>query len=141
MTTAAAHLFEGAVSGTADRCRLRWGLREGAVAGTPMEARPWRLFGRPARATDAGKVRRHLPAVLSPAEIPRRPTKEVVWPKRHGPTRICSTWHRGRHILLRDAGLSSSRARRETDMPQRYRMPAGCDTELWSLVKAHAGRD
>src|SRR6266516_1268583 len=106
MTTAAAHLFEGAVSGTADRCRLRWGLREGAVAGTPMEARPWRLFGRPARATDAGKVRRHLPAVLSPAEIPRRPTKEVVWPKRHGPTRICSTWHRGRHILLRDAELS-----------------------------------
>ncbi len=34
-----------------------------------------------------------------------------------------------------DAGQNDSPVRGEADMPQRYRMPAGCDPELWSLVK------
>src|SRR6266487_1728434 len=102
MTTAAAHLFEGAVFWVGADC-------DGGCGKAPLPAPRWKqglggsLADRPGQRTRARSAR-HLPAVLSPAEIPRRPTKEVVWPKRHGPTRICSTWHRGRHILLRDAG-------------------------------------
>src|SRR6266516_5283671 len=104
MTTAAAHLFEGAVFWVGADC-------DGACGKASLPVPRWKqglggsLADRPGQRTRARSAR-HLPAVLSPAEIPRRPTKEVVWPKRYGPTRICSTWHRGRHILLRDAELS-----------------------------------